>query len=277
MVNVVVVAGAVDGEAPDRGGAEVAQSAQAKNLTIGQDAVDVGEAGAVAHPHVGQRSRARVASRRCSELLVESGIFGTRLILGPWGGGAPPWVDAGREERRWRCTARIGWCRPSRTARCSCSGPARSGARTAMCSARGSCWPPRRAWRTRRSPDGWESVSTRCASGGPGSAPRGWPTGPAAGLSGHGRGRGQGAGLRAAGGGRGAAGPVECRGPGRRGRQPRGGEHHLGRDGGPVAGRRRHPSLAAPVVDLSPGSGLRRQGRSRPGPLRPDLARPAAR
>ena len=44
----------------------------------------------------------------------------------------------------------------------------------------------------------------------------------------------------------------------------------------PVAGRRRDPPLAVPLLDLSPRSGLRRQGRPGPGPLRPDLGRPAA-
>jgi transposase len=46
--------------------------------------------------------------------------------------------------------------------------------------------------------------------------------------------------------------------------------------GRPLAGRRRDPSLAASIVDLSPRSGLRRQGRPSARPLRPDLGRPTA-
>src|SRR3954447_19604433 len=39
-----------------------------------------------------------------------------------------------------------------------------------MCCGRGSCWPPPRDRRTRRSPAGWASAPTRCASGGPDTA-----------------------------------------------------------------------------------------------------------
>src|SRR3954467_1658998 len=53
-VFVVVRAGAVEGEAPAGGRADIAQAAQLEHLAVGQDPVDVGEAGAVAHPHLGQ-------------------------------------------------------------------------------------------------------------------------------------------------------------------------------------------------------------------------------
>ena len=51
---VVVVAGAVDGESPVVGGADVAQSAQLEDGAVGQDAVDVGEVGAVSDDDAGQ-------------------------------------------------------------------------------------------------------------------------------------------------------------------------------------------------------------------------------
>ena len=51
---VVVVAGAVDREAPVVGGAAVAQPAQLERGAVGQDAVDVAEVGAVTHVHAGQ-------------------------------------------------------------------------------------------------------------------------------------------------------------------------------------------------------------------------------
>jgi hypothetical protein len=53
----------------------------------------------------------------------------------------------------------------------------------------------------------------------------------------------------------------ECRGAGRRGGHPRRGERRLGLHGRPVAGCRRDPPLAAPIVNFSAGSGLRPQGR----------------
>src|SRR3954471_18125518 len=43
-----------------------------------------------------------------------------------------------------------------------------------MCNGRGSCWPPPTGRQTPRSPAGWASAPTRCASGGPATAPRGW-------------------------------------------------------------------------------------------------------
>src|SRR4051812_19476935 len=47
-----------------------------------------------------------------------------------------------------------------------------------MCNGRRSCWPPPTGRQTPRSPAGWASAPTRCASGGPDSAPRGCPARP---------------------------------------------------------------------------------------------------
>jgi hypothetical protein len=55
-VVVVVVAGSVDGKAPSAGGSAIAQSAQGKDLAVGEVAVDVGEAAAEADDDSVQRS-----------------------------------------------------------------------------------------------------------------------------------------------------------------------------------------------------------------------------
>src|SRR4051795_11133454 len=79
------MAGAVEGEAPAGGRADVEQAAQLEHLAVGQDPVDVGEAGAVAHPHLGQVRPALAGPR--GQPPVQGVLRGVRdlrhaLILG---------------------------------------------------------------------------------------------------------------------------------------------------------------------------------------------------
>ena len=187
-----------------------------------------------------------------------------------------------RETQPWPSRARIGWRWANGSAGCSPGAPAPGGSHTATCCGPGSCCRRRRrSERGDRPPAGdllrhGAQVAGAVLCRGVGRAGRSAPPRPQTHLSRHGRGRGQGAGLRAAGRTRRAPVSMECRGAGRRGRGPRPGERDLAVHGRPLAGRRRAPPGAS-VLDLSPGPGLRRPGRSRSGPLRPDLGGPAAR
>jgi len=112
---------------------------------------------------------------------------------------------------------------------------------------------------------------------GNGWADRPAPVGAAAGVHRDAGRSGQGAGLHPARAGRAPVVAVVGHRAGQRGRRPRHGGHDQPGHRGPLAGRRRDQTMAAPVLDLASRPRLRSLGRPGVGPVRAPLGRTCAR